>query len=240
MASVSLRGVSKTFAGDVEVVRDVSLDIIDGEFLVLVGPSGSGKSTLLRLIAGLERPSKGDVLIGDRVVTSLRPKSRDVAMVFQNYALYPHMTVAQNLAFSLETHKVAKPEVRRAGARDRRRPRLGLPPQAQARRALRRPAPAGGDGSSDGARSAGAAARRAVVEPRRRPAGRDADGAEADPLHDRDDRRVRHPRPGRSDDARRTGWPCCGRASWSSSTPRSASTAVRPTSSSPGSSARRR
>ena len=113
MASVSLRGVSKTFAGDVEVVRDVSLDIIDGEFLVLVGPSGSGKSTLLRLIAGLERASKGDVLIGDRVVTSLRPKSRDVAMVFQNYALYPHMTVAQNLAFSLETHKVAKTEVRK-------------------------------------------------------------------------------------------------------------------------------
>ncbi len=113
MASVSLRGVSKTFADDVEVVRDVSIDIIDGEFLVLVGPSGSGKSTLLRLIAGLERPSKGDVLIGDRVVTSLRPKSRDVAMVFQNYALYPHMTVAQNLAFSLETHKVSKQEVRR-------------------------------------------------------------------------------------------------------------------------------
>ena len=113
MASVSLRGVSKTFAGDVEVVRDVSLDIVDGEFLVLVGPSGSGKSTLLRLIAGLERPSKGDVLIGDRVVTALRPKSRDVAMVFQNYALYPHMTVAQNLAFSLETHKASKSEVRR-------------------------------------------------------------------------------------------------------------------------------
>ena len=103
----------ENICGDVEVVRDVSLDIIDGEFLVLVGPSGSGKSTVLRLIAGLERPSKGDVLIGDRVVTSLRPKSRDVAMVFQNYALYPHMTVAQNLAFSLETHKVAKTEVRK-------------------------------------------------------------------------------------------------------------------------------
>jgi multiple sugar transport system ATP-binding protein len=113
MAGISLRGVSKSFAGDVEAVRDISLDIVDGEFLVLVGPSGSGKSTLLRLIAGLERPTSGDVVIGDRVVTALRPKSRDVAMVFQNYALYPHMTVAQNLAFSLETRKVPKAAVRR-------------------------------------------------------------------------------------------------------------------------------
>jgi multiple sugar transport system ATP-binding protein len=105
--------VSKAFAGEVEAVRDVSLEIRDGEFIVLVGPSGSGKSTLLRLIAGLERPTAGDILIGDRVVTSLRPKSRDIAMVFQNYALYPHMTVRQNLAFSLEIRRVSKEEVGR-------------------------------------------------------------------------------------------------------------------------------
>jgi multiple sugar transport system ATP-binding protein len=112
MANVTLRDVSKAFPGEVEAVRDVSLEIRDGEFIVLVGPSGSGKSTLLRLIAGLERPTSGDILIGDRVVTTLRPKSRDIAMVFQNYALYPHMTVQQNLAFSLEIRRASKEEVR--------------------------------------------------------------------------------------------------------------------------------
>ena len=112
MASITLRGISKAFPGDVEAVRDISLDIRDGEFIVLVGPSGSGKSTLLRLIAGLEKPSSGDILIADRVVTSLRPKSRDVAMVFQNYALYPHMTVEQNLAFSLEIRRVPDDDIR--------------------------------------------------------------------------------------------------------------------------------
>jgi multiple sugar transport system ATP-binding protein len=113
MASVGLRSVSKAFSDEVEAVRDVSLEIRDGEFIVLVGPSGSGKSTLLRLIAGLERPTAGDILIGDRVVTTLRPKSRDIAMVFQNYALYPHMNVRQNLAFSLEIRRVSKDEVER-------------------------------------------------------------------------------------------------------------------------------
>ena len=103
MASVTLRGLTKTFEGAARAaVRDLSLDVRDGELLVLLGPSGSGKTTVLRCIAGLEDPTAGDVLIGDRVVTHLPPPKRDVAMVFQNYTLYPHLTVRENIAFALE------------------------------------------------------------------------------------------------------------------------------------------
>src|SRR5947208_5938357 len=101
MASVTLRGVRKSF-GSTEVVHGVDVSIEDGEFCVLVGPSGCGKSTLLRMIAGLEEISGGEVHIGGRVVNNLPPKQRDIAMVFQNYALYPHMTVYDNMAFSLK------------------------------------------------------------------------------------------------------------------------------------------
>ncbi|GHD50587.1 ABC transporter ATP-binding protein [Thalassobaculum fulvum] len=101
MAEVRIRDVRKSF-GHVEVIHGVSVDIADGEFVVLVGPSGCGKSTLLRMIAGLERISDGQILIGDRVVNQVPPKERDVAMVFQNYALYPHMKVYDNMAFSLK------------------------------------------------------------------------------------------------------------------------------------------
>jgi multiple sugar transport system ATP-binding protein len=101
MASVTLRGVRKSF-GSTEVVHGVDVDIADGEFCVLVGPSGCGKSTLLRMIAGLEEISDGEIRIGSRVVNRVPPKERDIAMVFQNYALYPHMTVYENMAFSLK------------------------------------------------------------------------------------------------------------------------------------------
>ena len=100
MASVSIRDVHKRF-GDMEVIRGVDIDIADGEFAVLVGPSGCGKSTLLRMIAGLENISGGEIEIGGRVVNHVHPKERDIAMVFQNYALYPHMTVGANMGFSL-------------------------------------------------------------------------------------------------------------------------------------------
>ncbi len=111
MASVELRNVSKIFPGDVRAVDDVSLDVADGEFLVLVGPSGCGKSTLLRMIAGLDEPTGGAIRIGDRDVTRLPPKDRDVAMVFQSYALYPHMTVRRNMAFGLQLRRVPKGEI---------------------------------------------------------------------------------------------------------------------------------
>ena len=107
MASVSIRGAKKRF-GDVEILHGVDIQIPDGSFTVLVGPSGCGKSTLLRMIAGLEHISGGDVLIGDTRVNDMQPKQRDIAMVFQNYALYPHMTVRDNMAFSLMLAKAGK------------------------------------------------------------------------------------------------------------------------------------
>jgi multiple sugar transport system ATP-binding protein len=106
MANVKLQGLAKSF-GDVRVLRDVSLDVHDGEFLTLLGPSGCGKSTLLRIIAGLERQTAGSVIIGDRAVDNLAPKHRDVAMVFQTYALYPHMTVAANLSLPLVMRRMS-------------------------------------------------------------------------------------------------------------------------------------
>ncbi|WP_147820794.1 ABC transporter ATP-binding protein [Salidesulfovibrio onnuriiensis] len=110
MAKVELVNVSKRY-GDVEVVRNIDLEIEDNEFIVLVGPSGCGKSTVLRMIAGLEPISGGDVKIGDRVVNNVSPKSRNVAMVFQNYALYPHMTVRENMGFSLKMSKASREEI---------------------------------------------------------------------------------------------------------------------------------
>ncbi len=107
MATVEVRNVRKAF-GPVEVLHGVSVDIADGEFVVLVGPSGCGKSTLLRMLAGLENITSGEIAIGGRVVNSVPPKDRDIAMVFQNYALYPHMTVYDNMAFSLTLAKAPK------------------------------------------------------------------------------------------------------------------------------------
>jgi multiple sugar transport system ATP-binding protein len=107
MANVSIRDVRKTF-GTTEVLHGVSVEIEDGEFVILVGPSGCGKSTLLRMIAGLENITVGEIAIGGRVVNNVAPKARDIAMVFQNYALYPHMTVRDNMAFSLSLAKMPK------------------------------------------------------------------------------------------------------------------------------------
>src|ERR1700678_857258 len=113
MAQIILDQVEKVYAGGVKAIDNLSLEVKDGEFMVLVGPSGCGKSTALRSIAGLEEITAGTISIGDRVVNDLPPKDRDIAMVFQNYALYPHMTVEQNLAFGLQLRKTPKAEIQR-------------------------------------------------------------------------------------------------------------------------------
>ena len=173
MAQVSFDGVTKRF-GDTTAVDDLTLHVTDGELLVLLGSSGCGKTTALRLVAGLEELSEGTVSIGDRVVNDVDPKDRDVAMVFQSYALYPHLTVAKNIEFPLRQRGVDKEE--RAAKVKRAAETLGLGtllgPQAGA--ALGRPAPAGGAGPGHRARAPRLPDGRAAVEPRRRAARPDA------------------------------------------------------------------
>jgi len=112
MAGITLNGIFKVYPGDVVAVNDFNLDIEDKEFIILVGPSGCGKSTTLRMIAGLEEITKGELHIGDRLVNDVAPKNRDIAMVFQNYALYPHMTVFKNMAFALKLRKTPKDKIK--------------------------------------------------------------------------------------------------------------------------------
>ncbi|WP_420476784.1 sn-glycerol-3-phosphate import ATP-binding protein UgpC [Noviherbaspirillum sp. ST9] len=114
MAQVHLKNITKTYGKGikaVEVIHGISIDIADGEFIVMVGPSGCGKSTLLRMVAGLEEITGGDIVIGERVVNQLEPKDRDIAMVFQNYALYPHMSVYENMAYGLKIRKFSKADI---------------------------------------------------------------------------------------------------------------------------------
>ena len=111
MAKLHLTDVRKSY-GDVEVIHGVSIEVADGEFVVIVGPSGCGKSTLLRMVAGLETVTSGEITIGDRVVNRLEPKDRDIAMVFQNYALYPHMSVFENMAYGLKIRGFAKDDIK--------------------------------------------------------------------------------------------------------------------------------
>ena len=113
MASITLEHLGKAYTPEVTVIRDLSFDIRDGEFMVFVGPSGCGKSTVLRMIAGLESITSGTLRIGDRVVNDVHPKDRDIAMVFQSYALYPHMTVYDNIAFGLQIRKIAEDEIKK-------------------------------------------------------------------------------------------------------------------------------
>jgi len=111
MAQIELKNISKQYDTSVKVIENLDLRVINGEFLVLVGPSGCGKSTTLRLIAGLETATEGDIYIGDKLVNAIPPKDRDISMVFQNYALYPHMTVYDNMAFGLKLRKFKKTEI---------------------------------------------------------------------------------------------------------------------------------
>src|SRR5438067_12680693 len=113
MANVVFQAVTKEFPGGTIAVDCLTLDVADGEFMILVGPSGCGKTTALRMVAGLEKPTSGTIAIGDRVVNGVSARDRDIAMVFQNYALYPHMTVRRNLAYPLRQRHTPKPEVDR-------------------------------------------------------------------------------------------------------------------------------
>ena len=113
MASLSLTNVCKVYPNGFEAVKDFNLEVEDQEFIIFVGPSGCGKSTTLRMIAGLEEISSGELKIDGRVVNDVEPKDRDIAMVFQNYALYPHMTVFDNMAFGLKLRKVPKDEIKK-------------------------------------------------------------------------------------------------------------------------------
>src|SRR5262245_30135998 len=173
MASVTLDNVRKVYAGGVEAVKGVSLAIPDGAFTVLLGPSGCGKSTLLRMIAGLETITEGNISIGGRNVNHVEPANRDIAMVFQNYALYPHMSVYDNMAYGLRNRGVPRPEIEQRVAEAakllaigdflKRKPRELSGGQRQ-RVAMGRAI----------VRAAGLPVRRAAVQPGRQAAGADA------------------------------------------------------------------
>ncbi|MGH2836710.1 MAG: ABC transporter ATP-binding protein, partial [Solirubrobacteraceae bacterium] len=113
MASIELGAINKVYPNGFHAVHDLDISVADGEFMVLVGPSGCGKTTALRMVAGLEEVTSGTVRIGERDVTTLPARERDIAMVFQNYALYPHLTVAENIGFALSLRKLSKDEIRR-------------------------------------------------------------------------------------------------------------------------------
>ena len=202
MAEVTLRKVVKMY-DEVEAVRGIDLDIADGEFVVLVGPSGCGKSTTLRMIAGLEEITGGEIAIGGDVVNDVPPKDRDIAMVFQNYALYPHMTVCENMAFGLKLKRLPKAEIDARVDEAARildiEPLLDRKPKqlsggqrqrvAMGRAIVRRPQ--------------GVPVRRAAVQPRRQAARADAHRDQAAAPAGAHHHGLRHPRPGRGDDAGR-------------------------------------
>ena len=240
MAEVVFNEVDKVYDNGVQAVYDLSLDVHDGEFLVLVGPSGCGKTTALRMVAGLEEISDGTISIGDRVVNKLTPKERDIAMVFQNYALYPHLNVAENIAFGLRLRKSRSRRSRSASQwaakmldltpyLDRRPKELsgGQRQRVAMGRAIVRQPQVVPDG-------------RAALEPRREAARPDARRHREAPARARDDDDLRHARPGRGDDdgrPRRGDEPRACSSRW---TRRSGSTTRPRTCSSRASSARRR
>ena len=199
MATITYEHVTKRF-DDTVAVDDLNIDITDGEFLVLVGPSGCGKTTALRMLAGLEDVTEGRILIGDRVVNNVAPGKRNLAMVFQSYALYPHMTVYGNLAFSLKNFNVPKAEIDRRVREAADILELGEAAQAQAEAALGRAAAAGRARPRDRARAGGVPHGRAALEPRRGAPRADARRDPQAPDAPRDDHDLRDARPGRGDD----------------------------------------
>ena len=203
MANVTLTDVRKTYAGGFEAIKGISLDVGDGQFCVLVGPSGCGKSTLLRMIAGLETTTSGKIDIGGRIVNEIEPAERDIAMVFQNYALYPHMSVYNNMAYGLRNRRMPEAEIDTRVNEAAKILELGALLATKAAATLRRPAPARRDGPRHRAAAQGVSVRRAAVQPRRQAAHRHArrNPQIAAPAEDHVD--LRHPRPARGDDAGR-------------------------------------
>ncbi len=172
MAKLQLRDVRKSY-GAVDVIKGVDLEIDDGEFMVFVGPSGCGKSTLLRLIAGLEDITSGDMLFDGQRVNDLAPSKRGIAMVFQSYALYPHMNVYDNMAFGMKLQKAGADDIKAAGREGGEDAADRPPARPPAEAALRRPAPARRHRPRGGPRPAGLPLRRAALQPRRRAPRRD-------------------------------------------------------------------
>ena len=205
MAQITLDNITKRYPDGFEAVKDMCLEIEDGEFVILVGPSGCGKSTALRMIAGLEDITDGELRIGDNVVNDKAPKDRDIAMVFQNYALYPHMTVRDNMGFALKLRGVGQERDRREGGRGGPHPRPRAAPRPPARQPVRRPAPARGHGPRHRARPLGLPDGRAALQPRRQAARADAHRGVAHPAAARHHDGLRDPRPDRSHDPRRPG-----------------------------------
>ena len=203
MAEVSCRKIVKNYDGGVQAVKGIDLDIADEEFVVLVGPSGCGKSTTLRMIAGLEEITDGEILIGGDVVNDVPPRDRDIAMVFQNYALYPHMSVFDNMAFGLKLRKFPKDEIKRRVDEAARILDIAHAAGSQAARPVRRPAPARRHGPRHRAQPEGVPVRRAAVQPRRQAARADAHRDQEAAPDGEDHHRLRDPRPGRGDDAGR-------------------------------------
>src|SRR3954467_13039804 len=210
MAQVTLRKVVKYY-DEVEAVSAIDLDIADKEFVVLVGPSGCGKSTTLRMIAGLEDITGGEIAVDGEVVNDVPPKDRDMAMVFQNYALYPHMTVYQNMSFGLRLKHFPKEEIEKRVQEAARildiKDLLERKPRqlsgGQAPPALGGAAPGRREGPRDRAQPEGLPVRRAVVEPRRQAARADAHRNQARASEGAHHDRLRDARPGRGDDAGR-------------------------------------
>ncbi len=240
MAEIALEHITKRYGDGYEAVKDMNLDVADGEFMILVGPSGCGKSTALRMVAGLEDITDGELKIGGQVVNDQAPKDRDIAMVFQNYALYPHMTVRREHGLRAQAGQGPAGGDRQEGPRRGPDPRPRAAPGPQAGQPLRRSAPARGHGPRDRPQPERVPDGRAAVEPRRQAARADADGDLADPAALRDDDHLRHPRPDRGADPRRSDRRHARRRAAAGRTARASSTAIRRTCSSPASSARHR
>ena len=174
MAEIVLDRVTKSYSDGALAVQEFSLTIAEGEFIILVGPSGCGKSTTLNMIAGLEDISSGELRIGGERVNDKAPKDRDIAMVFQSYALYPHMTVRQNIAFPLTLAKMKKAEIAEKVEETAKILDLIEVARSEARAIVRRSTSAGRDGPGDRASAQGFSDGRAAVQPRREAAGADA------------------------------------------------------------------